>query len=95
MKEEKKEANQRQKIDSGKKAAIISVLATLAVILVICSAYWAWKKYSASQKDLAALKAQMENLQKSPEAVSGEASAVAEAAGTKTVETGEYAGWEN
>lgn len=93
MSEEKKETNQKQETDSGKKTAIISILAALAVMLIIFGAYWAWKKYSQGQKDLAALKQQMENLQKSPEAVSGETPATEEAAGTETTETGEYAGW--
>lgn len=93
MSEEKKETNQKQETDSGKKTAIISILATLAVVLIIFGAYLAWKKYSQGQKDLAALKQQMENSQKSPEAVSGETPAAEEATGTETTETGEYAGW--
>jgi len=90
MKEEKKENNQKKEGSSSEKTAIISVLATLAVILIIFGAYWAWKKYSQGQKNLAALKQQMENLQSGSGTTSGETPPAEEAAGT---ETDEYAGW--
>ena len=100
MNEEKKESNQKRETgdSKSKKAAVISILATLAVVLVIFGAYWAWQKYSASQKDLAALKQQMENLQKGPETV-GETTVTEEAGETGTpatetgTDTGEYSGW--
>lgn len=101
MDEEKN--SQSEKSGGNKKAIIISVASTLAVIFLIFGAYWAWQKYSRSQKDMETLKQQMEDLKKDSGTATGEAGET-EAKKSKTesqpenkpeskVENSEYAGW--
>jgi hypothetical protein len=87
------ETNPEQKNSNRRKTIAVSVLATIAVILVILGSYWTWKKYSQSQKDLAILKQQMEDLQKGSGTGSSEIQPTGDDATATGAENDEYAGW--
>lgn len=101
MDEEKN--SQYEKNGGNKKAIIISVISTLAVVLVIVGAYWAWQKYSQSRQDLEDLKQQVEDLKKDSGTTSeetGETKATESKTEEKTesdpeskTEDSEYVGW--
>ncbi len=66
----------------NKKAVIITIAATLAVVVLVGVAIFAIKKYNERKKELESLKKQMENLQKGAE-TTGEITVSGETGGTE------------